>query len=403
MESEPGRGATLFRSGFVARRHLRSRSRPRRHKSGAASRSHRPSRMSTTTSELHIMLIEDSRADAKIIEWGRLARRPCPTGSPWSAMARERLDYLFGLLDEAAEPDHEPDLILLDINLPGIDGCQVLRRIKADPQLRIIPVIVLTTSDREEDVLQMYQAGANTSSPAGRIRPIPRAGVRPADLLARHGLEGAASAESSERPSNRAKRQHAVSCSRSDLCDTTTPFEPEPYPGDSCTGWMAASARRTRGLAARWRSPSGVAPSSWPRRNHRRSGRGRGYTGRASGLRSGRRGRAPAGRSGPIFPRRRSRRLRGRNHRGSWRSSRRWSFRGEPHVGHDDVGARLGQEPGLFGIEGVGCGEQVELMGRRDQVDFQVEAHPGLLEVARKRPSIRPTVGKFWIRRIPWP
>ena len=78
---------------------------------------------------------------------------------------RQALDYLFGLLDEASDPDREPDLILLDLNLPGLDGCQVLARIKTDPRLRILPVVVLTTSCREEDVLQTYQAGANTYIP----------------------------------------------------------------------------------------------------------------------------------------------------------------------------------------------------------------------------------------------
>src|SRR5262249_5208796 len=78
---------------------------------------------------------------------------------------RQALDYLFGLLDEAADPDREPDLILLDLNLPGLDGHQVLGRIKADPRLRILPVVVLTTSCREEDVIRMYQAGANTYIP----------------------------------------------------------------------------------------------------------------------------------------------------------------------------------------------------------------------------------------------
>src|ERR1700759_1324806 len=54
-----------------------------------------------------------------------------------------------------------PDLILLDLNLPGIDGREVLAEIKSDPQLAIIPVVVLTTSRAEEDVLRTYQLHAN--------------------------------------------------------------------------------------------------------------------------------------------------------------------------------------------------------------------------------------------------
>lgn len=54
-----------------------------------------------------------------------------------------------------------PDLILLDINLPKIDGIDVLNAIKNDPELSLIPVIILTTSDDERDILKSYQARAN--------------------------------------------------------------------------------------------------------------------------------------------------------------------------------------------------------------------------------------------------
>jgi CheY-like chemotaxis protein len=120
--------------------------------------------MSPTHAEFHILLIEDSRADAKIIE--RALRESdvlhrltvIPDG-------RHALDYLFALRDERIPADQEPDLILLDLNLPGLDGCQVLTQIKSDPLLRMIPVVILTTSHREEDVLQTYLAGANTYIP----------------------------------------------------------------------------------------------------------------------------------------------------------------------------------------------------------------------------------------------
>jgi CheY-like chemotaxis protein len=123
--------------------------------------------MSATQSDFHILLIEDSRADAKMIERalreGNVSHRLTVIRD-----GRHALDYLFSLRDEGAPTDREPDLILLDLNLPGIDGCQVLTRIKSDPFLRMIPVVILTTSNREEDILQTYQAGANTyiSKPA---------------------------------------------------------------------------------------------------------------------------------------------------------------------------------------------------------------------------------------------
>ncbi|GAA0900793.1 response regulator [Pseudonocardia zijingensis] len=69
------------------------------------------------------------------------------------------LDYLRHEGSHADAP--RPDLILLDLNLPRRDGREVLQEIKADPSLRHIPVIVLTTSKAEEDVLRSYQLHAN--------------------------------------------------------------------------------------------------------------------------------------------------------------------------------------------------------------------------------------------------
>jgi CheY-like chemotaxis protein len=69
------------------------------------------------------------------------------------------LDYLRRAQPYADAP--RPDLILLDLNLPRRDGREVLQEIKADPDLRHIPVIVLTTSKAQEDVLRSYQLHAN--------------------------------------------------------------------------------------------------------------------------------------------------------------------------------------------------------------------------------------------------
>jgi CheY-like chemotaxis protein len=71
----------------------------------------------------------------------------------------QALDYLRrrGAYGDA----RRPDLILLDLNLPRLSGTEVLSEIKDDPDLRSIPVVVLTTSDAEEDVLRSYQLHAN--------------------------------------------------------------------------------------------------------------------------------------------------------------------------------------------------------------------------------------------------
>ena len=75
----------------------------------------------------------------------------------------QALDYLYHR-GEFSEPGKapQPSIILLDLNLPGTDGRGVLQIIKADPDLMKIPVIVLTTSDAEQDIEKCYEAGANS-------------------------------------------------------------------------------------------------------------------------------------------------------------------------------------------------------------------------------------------------
>ncbi|WP_328974562.1 response regulator [Streptomyces canus] len=71
----------------------------------------------------------------------------------------EALDFLYRRGDHTDAP--RPDLILLDLNLPKYDGRQVLEKIKSDPDLAHIPVVVLTTSAAEEDILRSYKLHAN--------------------------------------------------------------------------------------------------------------------------------------------------------------------------------------------------------------------------------------------------
>ncbi len=81
----------------------------------------------------------------------------------WVKDGEEALDFLYRrgrYADPTAAP--RPDLILLDIRLPKVDGHEVLRRIKTDETLRAIPVVMLTTSEREDEICQSYQAGANS-------------------------------------------------------------------------------------------------------------------------------------------------------------------------------------------------------------------------------------------------
>lgn len=72
------------------------------------------------------------------------------------------LDYLRGRKDYKDQSCPRPDLILLDLNMPRMDGREVLKELKSDPELSSIPVIVLTTSQQPEDITQIYRLGGNS-------------------------------------------------------------------------------------------------------------------------------------------------------------------------------------------------------------------------------------------------
>lgn len=108
-----------------------------------------------------ILLVEDNPADVEItLEAFRRSR----SGNRVSVCrdGEEALDYLFqrGRYIRGLNAPR-PDMILLDLNLPKRSGLEILEQIKHDETLRGIPVIVLTTSDRDEDVRRCYRQGAN--------------------------------------------------------------------------------------------------------------------------------------------------------------------------------------------------------------------------------------------------
>jgi two-component system response regulator len=75
----------------------------------------------------------------------------------------EALDYLFG--DGASSDDQAielPQLVLLDLKLPKVDGLEVLHRVRANPRTRLLPVVILTSSKAEEDLMRGYDEGANS-------------------------------------------------------------------------------------------------------------------------------------------------------------------------------------------------------------------------------------------------
>ena len=107
---------------------------------------------------IRILLVEDNPGDVRLtIEALKDGRVDNPLDAVKDGV--EALAYLRQEGEYASKP--RPDLILLDLNLPRMDGREVLAAIKEDPQLRRIPVVVLTTSRAEEDVLRTYHLHAN--------------------------------------------------------------------------------------------------------------------------------------------------------------------------------------------------------------------------------------------------
>ncbi len=75
----------------------------------------------------------------------------------------EALDYLFGTgAYVGRDPDDTPHLVLLDLKLPKVDGLEVLQRIRADQRTRLLPIVILTSSKEQEDLVKSYSLGANS-------------------------------------------------------------------------------------------------------------------------------------------------------------------------------------------------------------------------------------------------
>jgi CheY-like chemotaxis protein len=112
-----------------------------------------------------ILLVEDNRADQELI---CRAVKEAAIGKELRIVedGEEALAYLFRrgkYQAPAASP--KPDLLLLDLNLPRVDGYQVLEEIRADSKLRLMPVVVLTTSRQEKDIIRSYELGCNSFIP----------------------------------------------------------------------------------------------------------------------------------------------------------------------------------------------------------------------------------------------
>ena len=108
-----------------------------------------------------ILLVEDNASDEKLTV---LAFKKCGISNEVVVVrdGAAALDYIFATGEHAGrDTSVPPTVVLLDLKLPKVDGLEVLRRIRADGRTKLLPVVVLTASKEEEDILRSYALGAN--------------------------------------------------------------------------------------------------------------------------------------------------------------------------------------------------------------------------------------------------
>jgi two-component system, response regulator len=112
--------------------------------------------------ELDILLVEDSQDDVDLALHA-LRREKLANNILVVRDGEEALDFLFcrGAFTQRSF-DHPPKLVLLDLKLPKVDGLEVLKQVKSDPRTKVIPVVIMTSSKEERDLVTSYHLGANS-------------------------------------------------------------------------------------------------------------------------------------------------------------------------------------------------------------------------------------------------
>jgi two-component system response regulator len=114
------------------------------------------------TGKLDILLVEDNQDDMDLalhaLQRGKLANNIFVARD-----GEEALDFLFCRGEFANRSfDHPPKLVLLDLKLPKVDGMEVLKQVKSDPRTKTIPIVIMTSSKEERDLVAGYNLGANS-------------------------------------------------------------------------------------------------------------------------------------------------------------------------------------------------------------------------------------------------
>jgi len=110
---------------------------------------------------VQILLVEDSAQDAELTQRA-LRRHHVANEVDWVRDGVEALQYLYCEGAWAERVGGPPKLVLLDMKMPRMDGMQVLERLKGDPKTRAIPVVMLTSSREESDLVESYALGVNS-------------------------------------------------------------------------------------------------------------------------------------------------------------------------------------------------------------------------------------------------
>jgi CheY-like chemotaxis protein len=112
--------------------------------------------------QVEILLVEDSARDAELT-LRALRKKNLANRVYWVKDGAEALEFMFREAAYAGrDPAQVPKLVLLDIKMPKVDGIEVLRRLKADAATRAVPVVVMTSSAEERDLVDSYRLGVNS-------------------------------------------------------------------------------------------------------------------------------------------------------------------------------------------------------------------------------------------------
>ena len=111
--------------------------------------------------QVEILLVEDNETDAELT-MRALRKNNLANNLVWLKNGAEALDYVFCTGEYSVRTNGLPKLILLDLKLPKIDGIEVLGRLKSDARTKIIPVVMVTSSAEECDIVESYKLGVNS-------------------------------------------------------------------------------------------------------------------------------------------------------------------------------------------------------------------------------------------------